>query len=91
MAKLTVGDLREAMDGLPDDAMVFVNGNPDRAVDTAFAASQISPWSNEDWQKGDPTFVALELWLEGDDEFPYEHCRHAATTQTEDTSKGERA
>lgn len=87
MAKLTVGDLRTAMEGMSDDAMVFVNGNPDRAIDTAFRASQIIPWSNEEWQKGDPTTQGLEMWLEDDDEFPVSRCQHAIQNDT----KGEGA
>lgn len=83
----TVGDLRKAMDRLPDDAQAFVDGNPDRPIVGAIASRQI-PWSNDDWQQGEPLVVGLELWLGGDDEFPEPRCLHPhpnAPTPDEET------
>lgn len=45
---LTAGELRKALDGLPDEAQVFVNVSghmPDYAVEYAWQSQQI-PWSH---------------------------------------------
>ncbi len=66
---LTVGDLRKAMEDLPDHAQAFVDGHPDRPIVGAIRSWQI-PWNNNDWHDGDPQVLGFELWLGGDDEFP---------------------
>lgn len=55
-----------------DQAASFVDGGPDRPVVGAIQSRQI-PFSNDDWQSGDPLVIGLELWLGGDDHFPAPH------------------
>lgn len=79
---LTVGDIRRVMEGLPDDAQVFVDGNPDRPIVGVITSEQIphdqTGWNADgpQWQQGDPLVIGLELWLGGDDEFPAPRCQH---------------
>jgi hypothetical protein len=77
-APLTVGDLRAAMEGLPDDAQIFTDGDPDRPIVEALHSRQV-PFGTEDtWHAGDPVVVGLELWLGGDEAFPAPRCQHTA-------------
>jgi hypothetical protein len=91
---LTVGDLRKVMEGLPDDAQMFVDGHPDRPIVGALKSEQIPDELVGKWEPGDPIelsqlVIGLELWLGGDDEFPAPRCKHSsrpkssATTTTE--------
>lgn len=74
--RLTVGDIREAIAGLPDDAQMFVgiSAGPDLAITGCWASQQI-PWDNDDWQKGDPLATGLELATEYFD--PWHRTPHA--------------
>jgi hypothetical protein len=61
---LKVGDLREAMDGLPDDAQMFVSiagQGEDFAVKQAWASQQV-PDGVKDWRTAG-TVVGLEIHL----------------------------
>lgn len=73
---LTVGDLREVMRDLPDDAQVFVEGGPDRPVVGAIVSKQIAHEVVATWEEGDPLVTGLEIWLGGDDMFPAPRCNH---------------
>lgn len=73
---LTVGDLRREMAGLPDDAQMFVEGNPDRPIVGALQSEQIPHDRLDEWEPGDPQVWGLELWLGGDDDFPASRCNH---------------
>jgi hypothetical protein len=69
---LTVGDLRRAIEHLPDAAPVFGN-HPGCGADLAvlsWAERTIQiPWENNDWKKGDPEVWGLEIHFEDlDDE-----------------------
>jgi hypothetical protein len=81
---LTVGDIRRAMEGLSDEAQAFVDGSPDRPIVGALISEQI-PWTNSDWQQGDPLTFGLELWLGGNDDFPAPRCVHAPRTDSKDS------
>lgn len=74
---LTVGQIREEMANLPDDAQVFVDGNPDRPIVGVIQSQQIPDDALGTWETGDPTVLGLELWLGGDDEFPAPRCSHS--------------
>lgn len=67
---LTVGQIRAALNGLPDDAQAFVGvaGHlPDYAITHVWWSQQI-PWSNETWSEGDPTVTGAEFhcWTESE-------------------------
>ena len=83
---LTVGDLRRVIGDLPDDAQVFVDGNPDRPVVGALTSQQIPHERLAEWERGDPLTTGLELWLGGDDEFPAPRCNHSERPPVEATS-----
>lgn len=82
---MTVGELRKAMEDLPDDAQMFVDGHPDRPVVHALISEQIPEALLGTWEKGDPLVIGLELWLGGDDYFPAPRCNHS--TRPNDTVK----
>jgi hypothetical protein len=84
---LTVGDLRAAMEGLPDDAQVFVEGDIDRPIVEYLHSEQI-PHDNDDWQDGDPVVLGLELWLGGDEAFPAPRCQHKRTLDADEAPRG---
>ena len=77
---LTVGQVREALNGLPDDAMIAVtSGLPDgmdRGVTTVLRTDDLIPWSHDctdappEHRPGRdcPTVVGVELWLASTDE-----------------------
>ena len=80
---MTVGELREAMKDLPDDAEMFVDGNPDRPIVHAMPTQMIpharTGWvdNGDEWHVGDPTITGLELWLGSDEHFPAPRCNHS--------------
>lgn len=77
---MTVGQVREALKDLPDDAMLAVTrGNPDgmdRGVAEVHQPSYLIPWSHdctdapEDHKPGKdcPTTLGAELWIASTDE-----------------------
>lgn len=72
---LTVGQIREAIAGLPDDAQAFVENTADRPIVGAIVSQQIA-WGDDDWKTGDPLVWGAEFWLGGDEEFPAPRCQH---------------
>jgi hypothetical protein len=80
---MTVGELRAALETLPDDAPMFVDGNPDRSIEFAYPTQQIHPDVVSSWTAGDPLVPGLEVWLadvDGPDNelFADWRCRHGS-------------
>lgn len=67
---LTVGQIRAALDGLPDDAQAFVGVSglgPDFAITHVWQSEQIA-WGDDDWRRGDPTVIGAEFHCYAGDE-----------------------